>query len=87
MSEVSRFSEHHRINKYLKQKSLTLLKSKTIKRSSNQLSNFPIGLIIITNDGPKYEDKLEFINKYACKLFQVKDNVDINILKKNLVNI
>ena len=82
MSEVSRFSEHHRINQYLKKKSLTLLKSKTIKRSTNQLSNFPIGLIIITYDGLKYEDKLQFINKYACKLFQVKDNVDINILKK-----
>ena len=82
MSEISRFSEHHRIDHYLRQKSIKLLKSHTINTSSNQLSYFPIGLIIITNEGIKYENKLEFINKYACKLFQVKENVDINLLKQ-----
>ena len=82
MNEKSRFSEHYRIDQYLKKRSIKVLKSHTIKKSSNQLSNFPIGLIIITNEGLKYEDKLEFINQYACKLFQVKENVDINILKQ-----
>ena len=79
---MSRFSEHHRIAQYLRKRSIKVLKSKTIKRSSNQLSNFPIGLIIITTGEVKSDDKLDFINKYACKLFEVKENIDINILKE-----
>ena len=79
---MSRFSEHHRIEQYLRKKSIKVLKSKTIKRSPNDLSNFPIGLIIITSGDIKSEDKLDFINRYACKLFQVKEDIDITILKE-----
>ena len=83
MNEKNRFSEHYRIDQYLKKRNtIKVLKSHTIAKSSNQLSNFPIGLIIIKNEDLKYEDKIEFINQYACKLFQVKENVDINILKQ-----
>ena len=82
MSEMSRFSEHHRIEQYLRKKSIKVLKSKTIKRSPNDLSNFPIGLIIITSGDIKSEDKLDFINRYACKLFQVREDIDITILKE-----
>ena len=79
--DENRFSEHHRINQYLKKRSMRIPKSKTITKHSNQLSNFPIGLLIITNEGFN-EEKLEFINQYACRLFKVKESVEINTLKK-----
>ena len=78
---MSRFKEHRRIDQYLKKRNMKVLKSKTVIKHSNQLSNFPIGLIIITNED-LIENKLEFINEYACKLFRVKENVDITTLKK-----
>ena len=65
MNEKNRFSEHYRIDQYLKKRNtIKVLKSHTIAKSSNQLSNFPIGLIIIKNEDLKYEDKIEFINLY-----------------------
>ena len=81
MKEINRFSEHVRINQYLRKKSMQVIKAKTFTKHQNQLSNFPIGLIIITNEG-LIEDKLQFINQYACRLFKVKENVDINMLKE-----
>ena len=81
MEENKRFKEHHLIDQYLKKRSLKVIKSRTVSKHTNQLSNFPIGLIIITKESLN-ENKLEFINMYACKLFQVKENVEINTLKK-----
>ena len=81
MKEMRRFSEHYRINQYLKKRSLKVIKSKTIIKHTNQLSNFPIGLIIITNEG-LIDNKIDFINQYACRLFKVKENVDLKILKE-----
>ena len=75
-----RFSEHQRINRYLRIR--TVSKSKIITRHSNQLNNFPIGLIIITNDGLPLNYKIEFINIYACRLFKVKEDTDIDALKQ-----
>ena len=82
MSEYNRFSEHYRIDQYLKKKSSFGFKTISIKRNDNVLSNFPIGLIIITKEELKYEDKLDFINQYACKLFRIKDNTNIKELKE-----
>ena len=81
MSENFRFSEHQKINKYLRIRTMKA-KSKTFTRHSNHLNNFPIGLIIITNDGPPLNYKIEFINIYACRLFKVKEDTDINVLKQ-----
>ena len=81
MSQSFRFSEHQRINEYLRIRTMKA-KSKIAPRHSNQLSNFPIGLIIITNDGLPLDYKIEFINLYACRLFKVKEDIDINILKQ-----
>ena len=81
MSENFRFSEHQRINQYLRIRTMKA-KSKIITRNSNQLSNFPIGLIIITNDGLSFDYKIEFINLYACRLFKVKEDIDISVLKQ-----
>lgn len=82
MSEYNRFSEHYRIDQYLKKKSSFGIKTISIKRNDNVLSNFPIGLIIISKEELKYEDKLDFINQYACKLFRIKDNTNIKELKE-----
>jgi len=82
MSEYNRFSEHYRIDQYLKKKSSFGIKTKSIKRNDNVLSNFPIGLIIISKEESNYEDKLDFINQYACKLFAIKDNTNIKELKE-----
>ena len=82
MTEKRRYSEHYRIEQFLRKKTLKLSKAKTAKRHPNQLSNFPIGLIIISKEEKKSEYKLEFINQYACRLFQLKENVDINILNQ-----
>ena len=81
MSENFKFSEHQRINQYLRIRTMKA-KSKIVTRNSNELSNFPIGLIIITNDGLQFDYKLEFINVYACRLFKVKENIDISVLKQ-----
>ena len=75
---MRRFSEHFRIEKYLRNKSLKGIKPNTLKTNENILSLFPIGLIIITKD--IFEDKLELINKYACKLFNLNDNCTLNEL-------
>ena len=39
-------------------------------------------MIIIGKEDFNYEDKLKFINKYACKLFRVKGNTTIKELKE-----
>jgi len=80
MSDYNRFSEHYRIDQYLRKKSSFGIRTKSIKRYDNVLSNFPIGLIIISKEELKYEDKLDFINQYACKLFRIKDNTNIKEL-------
>ena len=81
MADNNRYTEHLRIDKYLKNRNIKIIKSKTLQKNSNQLSNFPIGLIIISNEDPE-EYKLKFINQYACKLFKIKEGSDINILKE-----
>jgi len=81
MSENFRYSEHQRINKYLRIRTMKA-KSKAAIKHSNQLNNFPIGLIIITNDGLPLSYKIDFINIYACRLFKVKEDTDINVLKQ-----
>ena len=82
MNEFNRFSEHYRIDQYLKKKTSLGIKSKTMKRHENILSNFPVGLIILAKEELKYEDKVEFINNYACKLFRIKENINIKELKE-----
>ena len=82
MNELNRFSEHFRIDQYLRNRSTQNVKSKSLKRHENILSNFPVGLIIITKEDLKFEDKIEFINQYACKLFRVKENINIRELKE-----
>jgi len=82
MTESHRFSEHYRIDQYLRNKSMKILKAKTMKRHSNQLSNFPIGLIIMIKEDLKIDYKIDFINHYACKLFKVAEDADIGLLKK-----
>ena len=70
---MRRFSEHYRIDNYLKN-----LKVNTLQKDENILSNFPIGLIVISKE--LFEDKLEFINRHACKLFGIKENSNLNEL-------
>ena len=82
MTEFNRFSEHYRIDQYLKKKNTFGVKTVSTKKNDNVLSNFPIGLIIISREELKYEDKLDFINQYACKLFRIKDNTNIKELKE-----
>ena len=82
MSEYNRFSEHYRIDQYLKKKSTIGFRTISTKKNENLLSNFPIGLIIITKEVFKLEDKIDFINQYACKLFRIKDNTSIKELKE-----
>ena len=79
---IERFSEHYRIDQYLRNKNTQSIKSKTFIISENILSNFPIGLIILGKEAFKFEDKIEFINQYACKLFKLKENVNIKELKE-----
>ena len=82
MNEFKRFSEHQRIDQYLLRKKTTFgVKSNTLKTYDNILSNFPIGLIILTKEDSKYEDRIEFINKYACKLFKISETANIKELK------
>ena len=77
-----RFSEHFRIDQYLRNKSQQTSKTKLLKRNENILSNFPVGLIIITKEDVKLEDRVEFINQYACKLFKVRETVNVKALKE-----
>ena len=79
---AERFSEHYRIDQYLRNKNNQMIKSKTLKKQENILSNFPVGLIIIGKEEFKFEDKIEFINDYACKLFKFKENITIKELKE-----
>ena len=75
-------TEHNRINNYLRKRSAQTLQNKEIINYEDKLSNFPIGLIIITKDPLiNNEDKLEFLNHYACKLFEIKDNTSMFELK------
>ena len=75
-------TEHNRINNYLRKRSAQTLLNKEIINYEDKLSNFPIGLIIITKDPLiNNEDKLEFLNHYACKLFEIKDSTSIFELK------
>ena len=78
-----KYAEHNRIDQYLKRRSFQIMKNKKIINYDDKLSNFPIGLIIIAKD-EKFEDKIEFINHYACQLFQIQINTDINQLKEKL---
>ena len=61
---------------------MKILKAKTMKRHSNQLSNFPIDLIIMIKEDLKIDYKIDFINQYACRLFKVPEDADISLLKK-----
>ena len=82
MNEYYSFTEHDKINDYLRRRSAQLLQNKEIINYEDKLSNFPIGLIIITKElQMNNEDKLEFMNHYACKLFEIKDNTSIFELK------
>ena len=82
MNKYKTFTEHDKIDKYLRRRSFQLLQNKEIINYEDKLSNFPIGLIIITKE-PQMdnEDILEFMNQYACKLFEIKDNKNIYELK------
>ena len=85
MNEFNRFSEHYRIDQYLRRKKTSVgAKSKSFNFDGNLLSNFPVGLIVIGEDPFKYEESIEYINKYACKLFQIKENPNIKELKEKL---
>ena len=76
------FTEHNKINNYLRRRSAQISQNKKIINYEDKLSNFPVGLIIITKDPLiKNEDKLEFMNYYACKLFEIKDRTSIFELK------
>jgi len=77
-----RFVEHNRIDNYLKRRSAQLSQNKEIINYEDKLSNFPIGLIIIAKEPLiNNEDKLEYLNHYACKLFEIKDRTSIFELK------
>ena len=83
MLDINRFSEHNRIDQYLKRRSWQILQSKRVINHEDKLSNFPIGLIIIVKDESS-KDKIELINHYACELFQMKDGSNIIELKAKL---
>ena len=83
MLDVNKYLEHIRIEQFLKRRSTQLQETKKIVNYENQLSNFPVGLIITTKDN-KNEDKIEFINHHACQIFQLKENAEINELKDKL---
>ena len=84
MSDYNRFSEHYRIDHYLRKKSSFGVKTISVNRNDNILSNFPIGLIIISKEELKFEDKLDFINQHACRLFGVKETINLKELKEKL---
>ena len=80
MLDLNKYLDHVRIDRFLKRRSMHSQELSPIINYENKLSNFPIGLIITTKDN-KNEDAMEFINHYACQLFQLKDNAEINELK------
>ena len=82
MLSLKRYSEHNKIDNFLRRRSIQLQQNKEIINHENKLSNFPIGLIIITKEEkPFYHEKIEFINYYACHLFQIKEDTNIRELK------
>ena len=81
MNEFNSFYENQRNEKLLRNKTIQEINSKASKRYENILSNFSVGLIIIGKENFKFEDKLEFINKYACRLFRIKENISLKELK------
>ena len=81
--DINRFTEHSRIDQYLKRRSMQIQQFKKIINHENKISNFPIGLIVTTKD-EENRDTLEFINHYACELFQLKENTTIEALKEKL---
>ena len=83
MLDINKYLDHVRIEHFLKRRSMQSQESRQTIDYENKLSNFPIGLIITTKDN-KNEDAMEFINHYACQLFQLKDNAEINELKDKL---
>ena len=83
MLDINKYVDHNRIDQYLKRRSMQLQENKQVKNHENKLSNFPVGLIIITKDIYN-QDKIEFINHYACQLFQLRENAHINQLKDKL---
>ena len=82
MLSLNTYTEHNKIDNYLRRRSIQIQQNKEVINHENKLSNFPIGLIIISKDEqPIYEEKIEFINYYACQLFQIKENTNIKKLK------
>ena len=82
MLSLKRYSEHNKIDNFLRRRSIQLQQNKEVINHENKLSNFPIGLIIITKEEkPFYHEKIEFINYYACHLFQIKEDTNIRELK------
>ena len=81
--DTNRFTEHSRIDQYLKRRSMQIQQFKKIINHENKLSNFPIGLIVTTKD-EENNDTIEFINHYACELFHLKENATIDTLKEKL---
>ena len=81
--DINRFTEHSRIDQYLKRRSMQIQQFKKIINHENKISNFPIGLIVTTKD-EENNDTIEFINHYACELFHLKENATIDTLKEKL---
>ena len=82
MNKYHTFTEHDKIDNYLHRRSEQISQNKEIINYEDKLSNFPIGLIIITRETQiNNEDKLEFMNHYACQLFEIKDSKSIFELK------
>jgi CheY-like chemotaxis protein len=80
MFDIKRFKEHNKINQYLKRRSIQLSKTRQVINHEDRLSNFPIGLIIITKDENEV-DRIEHMNHYARQLFHLKQNSNIKELK------
>ena len=82
MLSLNRYAEHNKIDNFLRRRSIQIQQTKEVINHENKLSNFPIGLIIITKEEqPFYQEKIEFINYYACQLFQLKEDTNIRELK------
>ena len=82
MLSLNRYTEHNKIDNFLRRRSIQIQQNKEVINHENKLSNFPIGLIIITKEEqPLYQEKIEFINYYACQLFQIKEDTNIRELK------
>jgi CheY-like chemotaxis protein len=82
MLSLNKYTEHNKIDNFLRRRSIQIQQTREVINHENKLSNFPIGLIIITKEEqPLYQEKIEFINYYACQLFQLKENTNIRELK------